>query len=281
MLFLPQSFASASISRGFHPFDKCGLRITRNAIDSCSMPCCVSGYLSYIWRSVSTVLSMFFTRSPCPKDYVVQGHRFDIVEDFGCRPTIYVSLASTFIIWVPPLFFSVGSCIFAGLYVGTHTSETSLTSFLTALAFRNFWIRRITFSRHLQTSNSALTTSRYFRLMCMAVVQMFFGMAVTIVNMWFTMRHGLLPWISWENVHVRFSRIAVFPTALIPAQQWTWTYLLWWTIPISSFLFFAFFSFGQDAMKEYRAYFSWVKTHILRMPDPFPSDKIAASLPSL
>lgn len=211
----------------------------------------------------------------------MQGHRFDIVEDFGCRPTIYVSLASTFIIWVPPLFFSVGSCIFAGLYVGTHTSETSLTSFLTALAFRNFWIRRITFSRHLQTSNSALTTSRYFRLMCMAVVQMFFGMAVTIVNMWFTMRHGLLPWISWENVHVRFSRIAVFPTALIPAQQWTWTYLLWWTIPISSFLFFAFFSFGQDAMKEYRAYFSWVKTHILRMPDPFPSDKIAASLPSL
>ena len=47
-------------------------------------------------------------------DYVVQGHRFDIVEDFGCRATTYVSLASTFIIWVPPLAFSVGGSIFAG-----------------------------------------------------------------------------------------------------------------------------------------------------------------------
>jgi pheromone a factor receptor len=47
-------------------------------------------------------------------DYIVQGHRFDIIEDFGCRPTIYVSIVSVFLIWVPPLFFSVGACILAG-----------------------------------------------------------------------------------------------------------------------------------------------------------------------
>ncbi|KDR78095.1 hypothetical protein GALMADRAFT_32651, partial [Galerina marginata CBS 339.88] len=177
--------------------------------------------------------------------YVVQGHRFDIVEDFGCRATTYVSVASVFLIWVPPLFFSLGACILSGL------------------AFRNFWQRRITFARHLQ-GNSALTPSRYFRLMAMSLVQMFWGLAVIAFNMWFTMRGGLRPWISWEDVHSNFSRIGVFPTLFIPPQALLFTYMLWWTLPISSFLFFAFFSFGQDAMKEYRACYIWIRRNVFR-----------------
>lgn len=47
-------------------------------------------------------------------DYIVQGHRFDIVEDFGCRASIFVSLASVFLIWVPVLFFSLGSFVLSG-----------------------------------------------------------------------------------------------------------------------------------------------------------------------
>ncbi|KAK0199270.1 GPCR fungal pheromone mating factor [Desarmillaria ectypa] len=181
--------------------------------------------------------------------YIVQGHRFDIIEQFGCRPSIYNSLASLFLIWIPPLLFSIGAGVFS------------------AIALHHFFIRRITFTRHLQSKNSALTASHYFRLMSMSLVQIFWGVLVTTVNMWFTMKNGLRPWTGWEDVHVGFSRIGQFPRLLIPATTWTYTYLLWWTIPISSVLFFIFFSFGQEAMKEYRRCFGWVKVAVFRRPE--------------
>ncbi|KAF8981165.1 GPCR fungal pheromone mating factor [Cyathus striatus] len=194
--------------------------------------------------------------------YIVQGHRFDIVEDFGCRPYTYVSWPSVIIIWIPPLLFSVASLIISGM------------------AFRNFWIRRISFARHLQESSSALTPSKYFRLMSMSLVQMFWGLLVISLNMWFTMKHGLRPWTGWNDVHYNFSRVGLFPTIFLPTQDLAFTFALWWAVPISTLLFFGFFAFGQDAMKEYHACFRWVRRTIFRVSDkpsivkdtfPFPS----------
>ena len=48
-------------------------------------------------------------------DYIVQGHRFDIVEDLGCRPTIYVSIPAIFLIWVPPMAAAIATFGFAGM----------------------------------------------------------------------------------------------------------------------------------------------------------------------
>jgi pheromone a factor receptor len=116
--------------------------------------------------------------------------------------------------------------------------------------------------------------------MFMAVVLMFWGFLIISFNMWFTMKRGLRPWISWDNVHVGFSRIALFPTLLIPRKELVYTYLLWWTIPISSVLFFGFFSFGQDAMKEYRACYVWVRKTVFRVPEAPTKAPLGSSLPS-
>lgn len=180
--------------------------------------------------------------------YIVQGHRFDIIEGFGCRASIYVSLPAVFLVWVPPLLFCAGSML------------------LSALAFRNFWIRRLSFARHLSSSNSALTPSRYFRLMSMSLFQMFWGSGLTAFNMWFTLKGGLRPWTGWADVHFNFSRVGLFPIALIPPRIVTYTYILWWSTPVSTIIFFAFFGFGQDAVKEYRACFSWLKRKVCRLP---------------
>ncbi|KAJ7719132.1 pheromone A receptor-domain-containing protein [Mycena metata] len=171
--------------------------------------------------------------------YVVQGHRFDIVQEFGCRPATYVSVAALLILWLPLFLLNAASLV------------------LSAMALHHFWVRRITFERHLATS-SALTPSRYFRLMSLALFQMFWGLAVTLANMLFTFRAGFRPYTSWADVHSNFSRVAAFPTFLIPVQDTRYTYALWWTIPISSVAYFMFFAFGQDAMKEYRACLSWI-----------------------
>ncbi|KAJ6522339.1 Rcb2.42 [Mycena vulgaris] len=180
--------------------------------------------------------------------YVVQGHRFDIVQDFGCRPATYISIAAICLVWVPQLVVVVLTLLFAGA------------------ALHHFFRRRLTFARHLQDSSSALTTSRYFRLMAMAIVQMVWATFLTVTNMWLTCRDGLRPWISWADVHSNFGRIAAFPTAFIPAKQWAWTYFIFWTVPLTAVIFFAFFAFGQDAVKEYRACVGAVRRAV-RLPE--------------
>ena len=47
-------------------------------------------------------------------DYVVQGHRFDIIEDFGCQPESYVSLPEFFLVWLLPILSCLGTFIFGG-----------------------------------------------------------------------------------------------------------------------------------------------------------------------
>ena len=58
-------------------------------------------------HSVSAAILIF------ESDYIVQGHRFDIIEDYGCRPATYVSIPSILLLWVPPLILSLLSFVFA------------------------------------------------------------------------------------------------------------------------------------------------------------------------
>lgn len=49
--------------------------------------------------------------------YIVQGHRFDIIEEYGCRPATYVSLPAIFLLWVPPLILAFMTTVFAGMFL--------------------------------------------------------------------------------------------------------------------------------------------------------------------
>lgn len=171
---------------------------------------------------------------------VVQAQRFDIVEGFGCRANIYNSVPSIFLLWIPPLVFSLGACIVAGL------------------ALRRFWINRIVIGKHLQASAFALTTPQYFRLMSMAFVQILWSVYIASFNIWLTVKHGLRLWISWSDVHSNFSHIGIFPTALVSRQEFTYTLICWWTIPITSLIFFVF-ALGEETMEQYGIRFSWFR----------------------
>ena len=59
-------------------------------------------------------------------DYIVQGHRFNIIETIGCVPTYYLSIPSIFIISIPPLALSL-----LGLIYGGQSPTHTLTSYLT------------------------------------------------------------------------------------------------------------------------------------------------------
>ncbi|KAF7296899.1 Pheromone receptor Rcb2 B44 [Mycena indigotica] len=182
--------------------------------------------------------------------YIVQGHRFDIVQDFGCKPAVYVSVPAILVIHVPVLIVVFATLIFA------------------SAALYHFFRRRITFARHLQDSSSALTPSRYFRLMAMALVQMVWATFLTLANLLLTIRGGLLPYTSWADVHAGFGYIGVFPRAFIPANHWAWAYFTFWSMPATALLFLVFFAFGQDAMAGYRSAFASFRKMVGFPPKP-------------
>ncbi|KZT19582.1 fungal pheromone STE3G-protein-coupled receptor [Neolentinus lepideus HHB14362 ss-1] len=181
--------------------------------------------------------------------YIVQGHRFDIIEDFGCRPTIYASIPALILMWVVPL-------VVATLALG-----------FAALALKHFLERRISFAKHLD-NRAGLSTARYLRLIMMAVVEMVIGIAFTAYTLWFN-TPNLQPWTSWADVHWHFSAIAQYPTVLLPPAFLRAYTVLWWMVPISSFIFVIFFAFGEDAIAEYKACFLWISRNVLRrQPSP-------------
>ncbi|KAJ7749677.1 putative fungal pheromone GPCR, STE3-type [Mycena metata] len=184
--------------------------------------------------------------------YVVQGHRFDIVEDFGCRPAIYISWLSLLLVDLPPAIASLLALVFCGL----------------ALFF--FFRRRSAFIHMINDSDSGLTTSRYARLMAMTTLLGTWNAIVIGIGLWATYSEGLRPWTGWADVHFNFSRIQPYLIAEFPRPLLRLTYLLWAAVPVSSLLFFSFFSFGEDAMKEYRNLRGWFRTRILGLPDIQP-----------
>lgn len=91
--------------------------------------------------------------------------------------------------------------------------------------------------------------------MALAVVQIVWGGFVVSINVWFSVRRRLRPWISWDDVHSNFSRVDKYPLIIIPELDLRWTYVGWWSIRISAFIFFVFFAFGQDAVRDYKVAF--------------------------
>ncbi|KAF8707532.1 Pheromone A receptor, partial [Rhizoctonia solani] len=181
-------------------------------------------------------------------DYVVQGHRFDILEDFGCNPTTYVSVAALFIVYLPPLILALGTLIYAGI------------------ALRWFVHRRAQFQAVLQSNQSGLTTGRYLRLIALSITEMLFATAMTLFILVVTVEdNGIRPWVSWDFVHADWMRVDQFAKILAPQYFWDRYLLTWYIIPITSVIFFAFFGFGQEAKAEYVKYFNWVKTRIFRI----------------
>lgn len=143
-------------------------------------------------------------------------------------------------------------------------------------------LRRLSFAAHLNGSNSALTTSRYLRLMFMAVLQMFWSITVTSYTLWFTvMAIPIRPWTTWADVHSNFSRIDLYPTLFTPELVLRTYYAVWWMVPVTSFMFVAFFAFGRDAVEEYKKCLVWVRTRVLRItPAAKGFKKSIGSLPT-
>ncbi|KAI0341212.1 STE3-domain-containing protein [Trametopsis cervina] len=175
--------------------------------------------------------------------YIVQGHRYNIIEDIGCIATIFNTPPAYPLVYMWPVLLGCVSFVYA---------------FLT---LRSFWMRRLQFNE-LISATSSMTINRYFRLMLLSCLEMMLTIPLTSYSIYLN-SHGrtLSPWISWSDAHFNFSFIETIPAVYwrsdkqyaIAVEMGRWIY------PCSALLFFALFGFAEEARRNYRAGFSWLR----------------------
>jgi len=168
--------------------------------------------------------------------YIVQGHRFDIIEDVGCRPFTYNTPLAYPLVIFPPLVI--------GLISGVYS----------ALIIRAFYLRSVEIKAVMSTNNT-ITFHRYFRLMALAMVDLLITIPFSAFIVYANLKFGKVsPWISWEDTHHGFSRIGQIPAHFWrndPVAQFAMEFSRW-SIVACGFVFFMFFGFADEARRNYR-----------------------------
>nr|UWI70528.1 pheromone receptor B2 [Pleurotus eryngii] len=176
--------------------------------------------------------------------YIVQGHRYDILEDLGCQPALYNTLPTYFISYMWPILIGLVSAVYC------------------VLSLRSFIRRRVQFNQFL-SSNKSLTAGRYFRLMALAACDLTFTIPLSIFIIWVnTVANPVAPWISWEDTHFGFSRVGQIPAVLWRSNERlvVATEATRWFVPLCGILFFALFGFADEARRSYtKAFWAVVK----------------------
>ncbi|KAG2135385.1 pheromone A receptor-domain-containing protein [Suillus bovinus] len=204
--------------------------------------------------------------------YIVQGHRFDILEDVGCWPATYNVIPAYFLVYMWPSLLGCISFVYSGLTLAA------------------FCKRRMAFNSHIGRNNS-MNDSLYIRMMLLSVIEMAFTVPISIYTVYIASTNvPMQPWVSFSDTHYNFSYVG-----LIPAAEWTSnsTYkhsinLTQWLFPLCAFIFFVLFGFTIEAKKYYCMYFLWIAKHfgynppVMQPSTPYASrlrGKFADSLP--
>nr|AWT57985.1 Pheromone receptor [Lentinula edodes]AWT57987.1 Pheromone receptor [Lentinula edodes] len=170
---------------------------------------------------------------------IVQGHRFDIIEEYGCSPTTYNTLPAYFLYYMWPVLIGLVSFVYS------------------SLTLRTFYIRRLQFTQ-IVSANSTISPSRYLRLMLLALIDIMCTIPVGIYIIFIGLDGvPLAPWISWNDTHFDFNRVVLIPSAVWRSNtsNYTAVQINRWLPIVCAFIFFALFGFAEEAMKNYRRAF--------------------------
>ncbi|KAI5993240.1 pheromone A receptor-domain-containing protein [Pisolithus albus] len=181
---------------------------------------------------------------------IVQPRRFDLYEGFGCRPATFPSVASIFLVWVPPMILSIGAVGYA------------------ATAAWHFLVQGVHFSRdNGRPSASSLTCNMYVRLVGMAVVQVLFSIVTAALGMWYTLSSGVLPFSKMSR---NFDEVLIWDSNAITPTVRAVLLVEWIGVMVQSALFFGLFALRKDFIEkgvgQMRAMPDTVKSWLLRAP---------------
>ncbi|KAJ6542964.1 pheromone A receptor-domain-containing protein [Mycena capillaripes] len=174
-----------------------------------------------------------------PLQYIVQGHRYNIFEDIGCLGETYETPVAIVLFHLPPVLVGAVSAVYC------------------VLSIKSFYQSRSQF-KELLSANKNLNLNRYIRLMCLASTDLLCTIPLGIWVLWVNAKYiGLSPWISWADTHSNFSRVQQIPGIFWRSDVYTVASLetTRWVTVGAAFLFFAYFGFADEAIKNYRSAF--------------------------
>ncbi|KAJ6458070.1 putative pheromone receptor [Mycena vitilis] len=181
-----------------------------------------------------------------PLQYIVQGHRYNIFEDIGCLGETFETPVAVVLFHLPPILVGCVSAVYC------------------ILSIRSFYRSRVQL-KELLSSNNNLNLNRYVRLMCLASTDLLFTIPLSIWVLWVNVSVvGLSPWISWADTHSNFSRVLQVPGVFWRADVYTVASLetTRWATTACALLFFGYFGFADEAIKNYRTYFFTVAKRV-------------------
>ncbi|RXK42208.1 hypothetical protein M231_00566 [Tremella mesenterica] len=189
---------------------------------------------SRLWQE--GLLCIVFPVVMLPVIYLVQGHRYNIVESLGPSPVpVFLSWPGILVFYVTPVVIGLAALVYA------------------ALAIRWFLIRRLQFRSILASADSNLTVARFFRLIALAITD------ITVITVEIALQLGLAlstpnsfrKYTSFRDVHTDFGLISQFPAETLTWKPHTGFVVAFYTCPIYSIIFFAFFGLGDEALNDY------------------------------
>ncbi|KAH8823716.1 STE3-domain-containing protein [Flagelloscypha sp. PMI_526] len=170
-----------------------------------------------------------------PLQYIVQ----------GCFPVTLNTPPSIIIVHLPPLLISIASLFYC---------VSSIILFMR---------RKHEFEKWLagkDDKQTALTRGRYNRLMGLAGIEALCGVPLSAYVLYGDIKGGIEPYVSWEWVHVGFSRVDQFPRmqwAMDPAAASAME-MSRWLFVTCGLVFFLFFGFASEARNNYWKALAWV-----------------------
>jgi len=177
---------------------------------------------------------------------IVEGHRFDIFEEFGCLHNTYN---------VPPAF---------PITIIWPAVLDIVTVVFSVLNIRLFWksSRQL---REMLGSNKSVSSNRYIRLIALSSVTILISLPINLYLVYFdACVIPVSPWISWDDTHAHYSRVAQTPSFIWRSQPVLQTVLeaYRWLTVLAAFIFFAFFGFAEEARKHYRMAYSFASSRL-------------------
>ncbi|KAJ7164153.1 STE3-domain-containing protein [Mycena filopes] len=175
-----------------------------------------------------------------PLQYIVQGHRYNIFEDIGCLGETFETPVAIVLFHLPPLLVGCISAVYC------------------VLSIKSFYRSRAQFKELLSSHNANLNLNRYIRLMALASTDLLLTIPLSSLTLFINARVvGLAPYVSWADTHSNFSRVVSVPGIFWRSDVWTVASLevTRWATVGCALLFFGWFGFADEAMKNYRSAF--------------------------
>ncbi|KAH6890840.1 pheromone B alpha 1 receptor [Coprinopsis sp. MPI-PUGE-AT-0042] len=168
--------------------------------------------------------------------YIPQGHRFNIWGDIGCFPYTYYTPVAIVLVSLPPIIIGLVSLVYC------------------VLSIRKFKKRHAQFAE-LLSGHSNLSSNRYLRLMALASTDVLMVVPLGCWALALNIKGGIHPWLGWEDTHQGFSRVDQIPSMiwrLSPSNEFSLEFTRW-IIVVCALVFFGFFGFADEALKNYRS----------------------------